>query len=112
MKLSTRGQTAPFVAMDVLSEATRLEAGGAPVLHMEVGEPAFGAPRAALEALAAAEGRGETLGYTSGLGTARLREAVTVDGRVSGAALEDNQTAAHGLAWLATYVEALRQMQH
>ncbi|MEO1317833.1 MAG: aminotransferase class I/II-fold pyridoxal phosphate-dependent enzyme [Pseudomonadota bacterium] len=76
MKLSTRGQTAPFVAMDVLSEATRLEAGGAPVLHMEVGEPAFGAPRAALEALAAAEGRGETLGYTSGLGTAQLREAI------------------------------------
>ncbi|MEL7173398.1 MAG: aminotransferase class I/II-fold pyridoxal phosphate-dependent enzyme [Pseudomonadota bacterium] len=76
MKLSARGQTAPFVAMDVLSEATRLEGQGARVLHMEVGEPAFGAPAAARAALAAAEARGETLGYTSGLGTMALREAI------------------------------------
>ncbi|ARE82815.1 (2S)-methylsuccinyl-CoA dehydrogenase [Roseovarius mucosus] len=43
--------------------------------------------------------------------TGAVRALVTVDGRVSGAAIETNQTAAHGLAWLATYVEALRQMQ-
>ncbi|MEO1154999.1 MAG: acyl-CoA dehydrogenase family protein [Pseudomonadota bacterium] len=36
---------------------------------------------------------------------------LTEDGKVSPALLEANQTAAHGLAWLATYVEALRQMQ-
>jgi len=42
---------------------------------------------------------------------ARVRETVSVDGRVSGSKLEENQVAAHGLAWLATYVEALRQMQ-
>ena len=41
----------------------------------------------------------------------RLRDKLSVAGRISGAALEDNQTAAHGLAWLATYAEALRQMQ-
>src|SRR6056297_1774998 len=40
-----------------------------------------------------------------------LRDKVTVDGRVSSRAVEQHQTAAHGLAWLATYVEALRQMQ-
>jgi (2S)-methylsuccinyl-CoA dehydrogenase len=40
-----------------------------------------------------------------------VRGAVTVDGRVSSAALDARQTAAHGLAWVATYVEALRQMQ-
>ena len=47
------------------------------------------------------------------LDIARLRVAalVTVDGRISGPAIEENQTAAHGLAWLATYVESLRQMQ-
>ncbi|MEI4194549.1 acyl-CoA dehydrogenase family protein [Roseovarius sp. E0-M6] len=45
------------------------------------------------------------------LATERLRDIVTKDGRVSGSALDTNQTAAHGLAWLATYVEALRQMQ-
>jgi len=42
--------------------------------------------------------------------TERLRAELSVDGRVSGALLEANQTAAHGLAWLATYVESLRQM--
>ena len=35
---------------------------------------------------------------------------VMVDGRVDGAKLEMEQTAAHGLSWMATYVEALRQM--
>ncbi|MEI4232918.1 acyl-CoA dehydrogenase family protein [Roseovarius sp. D22-M7] len=41
-----------------------------------------------------------------------VAEMVTVDGRVSGSAIEAHQTAAHGLAWLATYVESLRQMQN
>ena len=40
-----------------------------------------------------------------------LRERVTVGGKVSSAALEDNQFAAHCLAWLATYTESLRQMR-
>ena len=39
-----------------------------------------------------------------------LREKVTAKDRVSGKMLEAEQQAAHGLAWLATYVEALRQM--
>ena len=43
--------------------------------------------------------------------TAAVRARVIVDGRVSGAALEGEQFAAHALAWLATYVEALRQMR-
>ena len=42
---------------------------------------------------------------------ARVMDRVSVDGRVSGSALEAEQTAVHGLAWLATYVESLRQMQ-
>jgi len=41
-----------------------------------------------------------------------LRDKVTVNGRVSGGLVETHQTAAHGLAWLATYVESLRQMQN
>jgi (2S)-methylsuccinyl-CoA dehydrogenase len=45
------------------------------------------------------------------IATTRLREKVSHDGRVSGKKLEENQVAAHGLAWLATYVESLRQMQ-
>jgi len=35
---------------------------------------------------------------------------VTHDGKIDGAALEREQHAAHGLAWIATYVEALRQI--
>ena len=42
---------------------------------------------------------------------ARVRDTVTADGRISSALVEQHQTAAHGLAWLATYVESLRQMQ-
>jgi len=40
-----------------------------------------------------------------------LRAQVTEGGRVSGALIETHQVAAHGLAWLATYGQALRQMQ-
>jgi (2S)-methylsuccinyl-CoA dehydrogenase len=40
-----------------------------------------------------------------------LRAKVTVGGKISAAAMEDNQFAAHSLAWLATYAESLRQMQ-
>ena len=38
-----------------------------------------------------------------------LSAHVTVDGRVSGTALEQHQFAAHGFAWMATYVDTLRQ---
>ncbi|HSF62832.1 MAG TPA: acyl-CoA dehydrogenase family protein [Paracoccaceae bacterium] len=40
-----------------------------------------------------------------------LRARVTRGGKVSAAALEEHQFAAHALAWLATYVESLRQMR-
>ena len=43
--------------------------------------------------------------------TSHVRAAVTDDDRVSATLIEENQTAAHGLAWLATYAESLRQMQ-
>ncbi|WP_417246306.1 acyl-CoA dehydrogenase family protein [Celeribacter sp.] len=42
---------------------------------------------------------------------AALRSEFLENGRVSSRRVEANQTAAHGLAWLATYVESLRQMQ-
>jgi len=40
-----------------------------------------------------------------------LRENVTDNGRISSALIETHQTAAHGVAWLATYTQALHQMQ-
>jgi (2S)-methylsuccinyl-CoA dehydrogenase len=42
--------------------------------------------------------------------TAKLRDRVTTDGRVVNTAFDREQRAAHGLAWLATYVEAVRQL--
>lgn len=41
----------------------------------------------------------------------RLKASVTLDGRLNAAALESRQFQTHALSWLATYVEALRQLQ-
>ena len=43
--------------------------------------------------------------------TESLRQRTAPAGRIDAVALEADQHAAHALAWLATYVEALRQMQ-
>ena len=40
-----------------------------------------------------------------------VRGMVSENGRVSGRLIEENQTAAHGLSWLATYHQSLQQMQ-
>jgi (2S)-methylsuccinyl-CoA dehydrogenase len=40
----------------------------------------------------------------------KLRDIVSENGRISARKIEENQTFAHGVAWLATYVESLRQM--
>lgn len=42
--------------------------------------------------------------------TASVRAKVTEGGRISPAALEREQRATHGLAWLATYAESVRQL--
>ncbi len=40
----------------------------------------------------------------------KVRERVTVDGRIVSRTFDREQRATHGLAWLATYVEAVRQL--
>ena len=45
------------------------------------------------------------------LAKAAVRAVVQDGDRVSGKLIEENQTAAHGLAWLATYTQSLHQMQ-
>src|SRR6187397_919796 len=42
--------------------------------------------------------------------TAKVRERVSSKGQVDGARFDREQRATHGLAWLATYVEAVRQL--
>ena len=44
-------------------------------------------------------------------GREALRSRVTIDGKIAASALEEHQYAAHSLSWLATYVEALRQLR-
>ena len=64
-----------FEVMDVLSRAHALEAAGRRVLHMEIGEPDFGAPEPVVEAGVRALREGRTA-YTATLGLPALREAI------------------------------------
>ncbi len=59
----------------------------------------------AAEALAAAEAFAEQARQS-------IATMVSVDGKVSAAVLEQEQLAAHGLAWLTTYTAALRETLH
>jgi aspartate/methionine/tyrosine aminotransferase len=72
---SARSDVEPFLAMDVLGAANAMEAAGRSVLHMEVGQPGAPAPRAALDAAAAALAKGR-IGYTEALGMPSLRERI------------------------------------
>ncbi|PSC04738.1 acyl-CoA dehydrogenase [Alsobacter soli] len=60
--------------------------------------------------LALAEEAGSAIGALTGEAVAAVRARVTQDGRVSNALMEQEQHAAHGLAWLATYGEAIREL--
>jgi aspartate/methionine/tyrosine aminotransferase len=73
--LSTRSVIDPFIVMDVMSEANARQAGGEDIIHMEVGQPATPAPRAARERAGQALAR-ERLGYTEALGMPALRERI------------------------------------
>jgi aspartate/methionine/tyrosine aminotransferase len=69
---SVRSNVPPFMVMDVMAAAARIEAAGGRVVHMEVGQPAAAAPAPAIAAARAALGSGP-LGYTETLGIASLR---------------------------------------
>ena len=75
MRHSTRGQVDPFIVMDVMEAARAAEAEGRHVIHMEVGQPGTGAPKAALAALQDDLVAGP-LGYTVGLGLPELRARI------------------------------------
>jgi aspartate/methionine/tyrosine aminotransferase len=72
---SRRSDVPPFMVMDVMSAAERIEAAGGHVIHMEVGQPAAPAPKVALAAARAALESGR-IDYTSALGIASLRERI------------------------------------
>ena len=72
---SARSDVPPFMVMDVMAAAARIEAAGGRVIHMEVGQPAAPAPKTALAAARAALGTG-ALGYTETLGIPSLRKRI------------------------------------
>ncbi|QOZ25694.1 pyridoxal phosphate-dependent aminotransferase [Bradyrhizobium sp. CCBAU 51753] len=72
---SGRSDVPPFMVMDVMAAAARIEAAGGHVIHMEVGQPAAGAPQPAIAAAQAALQDGR-IDYTSALGIPSLRERI------------------------------------
>ena len=74
LKPSRRSQVEPFIAMDVLREAGRLEAQGRSIMHLEVGEP--GAPPPTLVRDAARRALEGRIPYTEALGRPALRARI------------------------------------
>src|SRR5947207_2551451 len=72
---SRRSDVPPFMVMDVMAAAARIEAAGGHVIHMEVGQPSASAPKTAIAAAHAAL-EGGRIDYTSALGMASLRERI------------------------------------
>ncbi|MFL4968036.1 MAG: pyridoxal phosphate-dependent aminotransferase [Xanthobacteraceae bacterium] len=64
----------PFMVMDVMAAAARIEAAGGHVIHMEVGQPAAPAPSTAVAA--AAKALAGPLAYTAALGIPSLRSRI------------------------------------
>ncbi|WP_395447085.1 pyridoxal phosphate-dependent aminotransferase [Aminobacter sp. UC22_36] len=108
--ISRRGEVEPFHAMDILAEANRLKALGAPVISMAVGQPSDPAPQRVRDAAAAALKVGR-IGYTDALGLADLRKAISahyakhyrIDVPVSRIAVTTGSSAAFNLAFLAMF---------
>jgi len=74
MTPSARSDVPPFMVMDVMAAAARIEAAGGRVIHMEVGQPAAPAPSCALAAARAA--LAGPLRYTETLGVPSLRARI------------------------------------
>ena len=72
---SRRSDVPPFMVMDVMTAAARIEEAGGKVIHMEVGQPAAPAPRTAIAAAKAALDVGR-IGYTEALGIPALRARI------------------------------------
>lgn len=72
---SARSDVPPFMVMDVMEHAARIEAAGGRVIHMEVGQPAANAPATAIAAAKTALDAGR-IGYTTALGIPSLRNRI------------------------------------
>ena len=73
---SGRSNVPPFMVMDVMAAAARIEAAGGHVIHMEVGQPAASAPKVAIAAAHTALDEAR-IDYTSALGIPSLRTRIS-----------------------------------
>ena len=76
IKIARRGLVPPFIVMDVMRDAAALEAAGRSIIHLEVGQPATGIPRAAAQRVAGILGGDDPLGYTLAGGLPALCERI------------------------------------
>ena len=67
-----------FLVMEVMERAFAMEREGVHIAHLEIGEPDFPAPEAAIAACESALRAGETQ-YTDSRGLLELREAIVAD---------------------------------
>jgi aspartate/methionine/tyrosine aminotransferase len=82
LKIAARSGIAPFIAMDVLARANAHAQAGRDIVHLEVGEPAGGAPAPVVAAAKRALDAG-AIGYTEALGRPALRAAIAAHYRQS-----------------------------
>ena len=75
MKNSARGSVDPFIVMDVMEAASKIEKAGHDVIHLEVGQPGTSAPILAKESVIDSLSA-STLGYTVALGIPELRKKI------------------------------------
>ncbi len=69
-------EVTPFLAMEIMERAKRLEAEGRDIIYLCLGEPDFPTPAPIVEAASEALRAGETR-YTHSLGRIELREALS-----------------------------------
>ena len=74
---SNRADIPPFYVMEVMRAAEEREKEGGEVIHLEVGQPATGAPEGVICAVEDALRSQNPLGYTNALGTSGLRTAIS-----------------------------------
>ena len=76
MKKSNRSNVDPFIVMDVMEAARKLEQSGKNIIHMEVGQPGSPAPKLANESVKK-QIQSNNLGYTVALGLPKLRSRIS-----------------------------------
>ncbi len=76
LKRSDRSYLASFMVMDVMAKAAVLEEMNRTIMHLEVGQPSTGAPKAASEAIVAALSNPASHGYTLSTGMTPLRRGI------------------------------------